>query len=88
MAKESEARAGTAAPGVGPHMEVKSAVLGFLGEFNAKWEGHLSEINGRELFTLVPLGAIVVFLGVFPTAVLDLMASTLDHLNGLVLKSL
>src|SRR5690606_6214258 len=36
MAKsESEARAGTAAPGVGPHMEVKSAVLGFLGEFNA-----------------------------------------------------
>ena len=36
MAKvESEARAGTAAPGVGPHMEVKTAVLGFLGEFNA-----------------------------------------------------
>ena len=36
MAKvESEARAGTAAPGTGPHMEVKAAVLGFLGEFNA-----------------------------------------------------
>ena len=36
MAKvESEARAGTAAPGMGPHMEVKAAVSGFLGEFNA-----------------------------------------------------
>jgi NADH-quinone oxidoreductase subunit M len=59
----------------------------WLGKLNEKY-ADIPEINGRELFTLVPLGAIVVFLGVFPTAVLDLMASTLDHLNGIVLKSL
>lgn len=48
---------------------------------------HLSEINGRELFTLVPLGIIVVILGVYPHAVLDLFDASLRQLNALVLAA-
>jgi NADH-quinone oxidoreductase subunit M len=55
----------------------------WLGKVNEKYAS-LPEINARELFTLVPLAAIVVVLGVFPAAVLDLMSSSLTQLNGVV----
>jgi len=48
---------------------------------------HLSEISGRELFTLVPLGVIVVVLGVYPHAILDLLNGSLQHLNATVLAA-
>ncbi len=44
----------------------------FLGPLNEKYKD-LPEINGRELFTLVPIGVIVLVLGVFPNPVIDLM---------------
>lgn len=59
----------------------------FLGTLNEKY-ATLPEISGRELFTLVPLGVIVVILGVYPHAVLDLMSESLNSLNQLVLASL
>jgi len=59
----------------------------FLGKLNEKY-ATLPEINGRELFTLVPLAVIVVILGVYPHAVLDLMSQSLNSLNQLVLASL
>src|SRR5437899_4400381 len=59
----------------------------FLGKVNEKYAG-LPEINGRELFTLAPLAVIVVVLGVYPHAVLDLMSASLNSLNQLVLASL
>ena len=52
----------------------------YLGQPNEKYLG-LAEINGRELFTLVPLAAIVLFLGIYPTAILDLQSPTLLRLN-------
>jgi NADH-quinone oxidoreductase subunit M len=55
----------------------------WLGKLNEKYAS-LPEINGRELFTLVPLAAIVIVLGVYPTAILDLMTASLDQLNGVV----
>ena len=55
----------------------------WLGKVNEKY-ANMPEINARELFTLVPLAAIVVVLGVFPSAVLDLMSSSLTQLNGVV----
>ncbi len=55
----------------------------WLGKLNEKY-ADIPEINGRELFTLVPLAAIVIILGVYPTAILDLMAASLDQLNGVV----
>ena len=48
---------------------------------------HLSEINTRELCMLVPLGAIVVILGFYPHAVLDLLDVSLQGLNEVVLSA-
>ena len=55
----------------------------FLGQPNEKWAG-LPDINGRELFTLVPLGIIVLVLGIYPSLMLDLMTSSLNHLVEVV----
>jgi NADH-quinone oxidoreductase subunit M len=59
----------------------------FLGKANEKYVS-LPEISGRELFTLVPLGVIVVVLGVYPHAMLDLMSASLKSLNQMVLPYL
>jgi NADH-quinone oxidoreductase subunit M len=40
----------------------------FLGNLNPKY-ANLPEINGRELFTLVPLALIVIYLGVYPAGI-------------------
>ncbi|MFQ5485077.1 MAG: NuoM family protein, partial [Desulfobacterales bacterium] len=37
----------------------------FMGELNPKYKD-LPEINGRELFTLIPLGIVIIFLGIYP----------------------
>jgi NADH-quinone oxidoreductase subunit M len=52
----------------------------FMGEFNAKWEGRLPDINRRELIATVPLVALTVLLGVQPHLALRLMDSTLTAL--------
>ncbi len=52
----------------------------FLGKPNEKYLT-LPEINPRELLTLVPLGAIVIFLGVYPTPILRLQDRSLVRLN-------
>jgi len=59
----------------------------FLGALNEKYAG-LPEINGRELFTLAPLAVIVVVLGVYPHAALDLMRASLVQLNDFVLHNI
>jgi NADH-quinone oxidoreductase subunit M len=51
----------------------------FLGQLNPKY-ADLPEINGRELFTLVPLAAIVIFLGIYPSPVLNLLEVTMNNL--------
>src|SRR6266404_3650799 len=55
----------------------------YLGPPNEKYL-NLPEINARELVTLVPLGVIVVILGVYPHAVLDLINASLLNLNKVV----
>src|SRR5690606_7538857 len=55
----------------------------YLGKPNEKYAG-LPDINAREVFTLVPLGIIVIVLGVYPRPVLDLITVSLDHLNQVV----
>ncbi len=60
----------------------------FLGEPREDYaQIHLSEISGRELLTLVPLGIIVVILGVYPHAILDLLNVSLQNLNSIVLAA-
>jgi len=51
----------------------------FLGKLPEKWK-NLPDINGRELFTLVPLAIIVIFLGIYPGPMIDLMNSSVNHL--------
>jgi NADH-quinone oxidoreductase subunit M len=51
----------------------------FLGPLNTKYSD-LPEIGGREIFTLAPLGAIVLVLGVYPQPILGMMGSSMGRL--------
>lgn len=55
----------------------------WLGTPNEKYVG-LPEITAREILTLAPLAVIVVVLGVYPHAVLDLINTSLLNLNEIV----
>ncbi len=52
----------------------------FFGEFNEKWEDVLDDINFREYAMLVPLTIIIIFLGIYPSAMLDIMNSSVNTL--------
>jgi NADH-quinone oxidoreductase subunit M len=55
----------------------------FLGPKNDKWD-NLADINAREMFTLIPIGILVLLFGVYPMPVLDLMKVTLNNLVKVV----
>jgi NADH-quinone oxidoreductase subunit M len=57
----------------------------FLGTLPEKWKS-LPDINGRELFTLVPLAIIVIFLGIYPSPAINLMTSAVNTLVDVVNK--
>ncbi len=55
----------------------------FLGTLPERWNG-LTDINGRELVSLVPLAVIVIFLGIYPAPIIDLMSTSVNTLVGFV----
>ncbi|MFQ5677148.1 MAG: NuoM family protein, partial [bacterium] len=55
----------------------------FLGELNEKYKD-LPEINGRELFTLIPIGVIVILLGIYPAPLLNLLKTSLNEIVEVV----
>jgi NADH-quinone oxidoreductase subunit M len=55
----------------------------FLGTIPEKWK-NLTDMDGRETFMLASLAVIVIFLGVYPSPVLDLMNSSMNHLADLL----
>jgi NADH-quinone oxidoreductase subunit M len=55
----------------------------FLGPLNPKYAG-LAEINGRELFTLVPLAVAALFIGCYPMPILNLMNASMVKLVDVV----
>jgi NADH-quinone oxidoreductase subunit M len=57
----------------------------FLGTLPDKWRS-LPDINGRELFTLVPLAVIVIFLGIYPAPMINLMTSAVNTLVDVLNK--
>ena len=59
----------------------------YLGPPNEKYL-KMPEINGREMFTLVPLGVIVIIVGIYPTVVLDMLRASLDQINAIVIPHL
>ncbi len=55
----------------------------FLGTFNTKWEG-LTEISGREIFTVVPLAILMIGIGVFPSPLANMIKATVENIVRLV----
>ena len=51
----------------------------FFGELNEKY-ADLPEINGRELFAVVPLAIITIFLGIFPAPFLNMIRTTMTEI--------
>jgi len=58
----------------------------FLGTLPEKWKS-LSDINGRELFTLIPLAVIVIFLGIYPSPAINLMTSAVNTLVSVITQT-
>jgi NADH-quinone oxidoreductase subunit M len=58
----------------------------FLGTLPEKWK-NLTDMDMREMAMLVPLAAIVIFLGVYPSPVLDLMNSSMNYLAEILRAS-
>jgi NADH-quinone oxidoreductase subunit M len=59
----------------------------YLGITNEKYK-LMPEITARELFTMIPLGIIVIIVGVYPSVVLDLLRASLNQLNQIVVPHL
>jgi NADH-quinone oxidoreductase subunit M len=55
----------------------------FFGAVNEKYKD-LPDINGRELFTLIPIGMIVLYLGIYPSPVINLMQAATVQLVQVV----
>ena len=51
----------------------------FMGDLNEKYND-LSEINNRELFTVIPLVVITLFLGIYPSPLIDMISPALTQL--------
>ncbi|MDX9758686.1 MAG: NADH-quinone oxidoreductase subunit M [Bacteroidota bacterium] len=56
----------------------------FMGTLPEKWDDVLTDVNGRELFTLVPLAIIIIALGIYPSPALNWMSTSLGHLVDFV----
>jgi NADH-quinone oxidoreductase subunit M len=66
----------------------------FFGKLNPKWEGPWDptgkiykndDVNGVEKMALIPLALIIIFLGIQPHYILDMMTSSVNHLINAVI---
>ncbi|HVN47339.1 MAG TPA: NADH-quinone oxidoreductase subunit M [Bacteroidota bacterium] len=57
----------------------------FLGKANEKWAS-MPDVNGRELFTLVPLLIVVLVLGIYPSLLLNVMTTSVNHFVDVIAK--
>jgi NADH-quinone oxidoreductase subunit M len=55
----------------------------FLGTFNTQWEA-LTEISGREIFTVVPLAILMIGIGVYPAPLVNMIKATMENIVHLV----
>jgi NADH-quinone oxidoreductase subunit M len=58
----------------------------FLGKVNEKW-GILPDVDAREIFMLVPLAIIILVLGIYPSFMLNVMTSSVNHLVNLIAQN-
>ena len=59
----------------------------FLGTLNPKYE-ELPEINGREILTLVPLGILVIVLGIWPDFAIEMFSESVVELSTKIIGTL
>jgi NADH:ubiquinone oxidoreductase subunit 4 (subunit M) len=43
------------------------------GPLNEHWVGHISEINAREIFVIVPLMVLILWIGIWPSWILNVI---------------
>ncbi len=55
----------------------------FLGPFNTRWE-NLTEINGREIFTVVPLGILTILIGVYPKVLSYFISASINNVIKII----
>lgn len=58
----------------------------FLGPFDEEKWGKLTDINARELVTVVPLAILTIAIGVYPRPLTEMMTATLEHLVTLMAR--
>jgi NADH-quinone oxidoreductase subunit M len=51
----------------------------FFGKLNEKWN-KLTDIDPREYVMFIPLTIIIIFLGIYPSAMLDIMNTSVNTL--------
>jgi NADH-quinone oxidoreductase subunit M len=54
------------------------------GPLNTHWVGHISEINGRELFVIIPLMVLMLWIGIWPNWILSVINVAMSNLMGLL----
>jgi NADH-quinone oxidoreductase subunit M len=47
----------------------------------------MPDVDGREIFMLVPLAVIILVLGVYPSFMLNVMTSSVNHLVEVIAKN-
>jgi NADH-quinone oxidoreductase subunit M len=57
----------------------------FLGKPNGKWST-MPDVDAREIIMLVPLAVIILVLGIYPSFMLNVMTSSVNHLVDVVAK--
>jgi NADH-quinone oxidoreductase subunit M len=58
----------------------------FLGPFSKEKWGALTEINGRELFTVAPLAVLTIWIGVYPKPLADLIGTSVQWIQQLAVR--
>lgn len=59
----------------------------FFGKLNEKW-ATLSDLEIREFIMFIPLTIIIIFLGVYPSAMLDIMSTSVNSLVDFMAKNI
>ena len=59
----------------------------FFGPLNEKWSS-LKDLDKREYAMLIPLSAIVIFLGIYPSAMLNIMNTSVNTLVSFITKAM
>jgi NADH-quinone oxidoreductase subunit M len=54
-------------------------------EYDEEYDHHLTEINGRELAALIPLGVLVIVLGIYPSMALNMIKDSVTLLLNTVI---